>query len=291
MQQNISFSQNGEDILLKRVFAGEKKGFYIDIGASHPDRLSVTKIFYDAGWNGINVDPVKNSMELFGIHRPRDINLNLAIASDNEKIKFWEVSDNTELSTSSAELAKSWTTKFHKIKSYTVNTLTCNELFERYVKNTVDFLKIDVEGSEKNVIQSLDLKIHRPKVLVIESTIPDYPFPGWENLNSILNHGEWEYMILNNGYDFVHFDGLNRYYVREENKELTKFFDVGLCLWDDYITHPSYELIGGLQSDLQKLTKQLTESETDRDERLKQIQALTKQLTESETGLKHHNAP
>ena len=289
MQTTISFAQNGEDILLRRIFADQKKGFYIDIGASHPEHLSVTKIFYDAGWCGINVEPVKNSIKLFEIDRPRDTNLNVAIDSIERKIKFWEVSDYKELSTSSAELAKRWAANKHEVKTYSVNSITCNELFERYVKTSVDFLKIDVEGSEKNVIQSLNFKIHRPKVLLIEATVPNLPFPGWDKLNSILNHEEWEHLILNNGYDFVHFDGLNKYYVRAENKELSKYFQVGLCLWDNYITQGSQELIASLQSEedrakrleqIQTLTNQLTEAEEDRAKRLEQVHTLTNQLTE-----------
>ena len=74
----ISYAQNFEDVILWRVFKDIISGFYIDVGAYHPRIDSVTKWFYDQGWNGINIEPSKEYLDRFYDERPRDLNLNLA---------------------------------------------------------------------------------------------------------------------------------------------------------------------------------------------------------------------
>ena len=80
-----SYSQEGEDMILQRLFEKQKTGFYVDVGAHHPRRFSNTYFFYKKGWCGINIDAMPNSMKRFNRSRPRDINIEKAI-SENEKI-------------------------------------------------------------------------------------------------------------------------------------------------------------------------------------------------------------
>ena len=68
-----SYSQEGEDMILRRLFEKQKTGFYVDVGAHHPKRFSNTFFFYKKGWSGINIDAMPNSMRLFDKIRPRDI--------------------------------------------------------------------------------------------------------------------------------------------------------------------------------------------------------------------------
>src|SRR5829696_7661265 len=75
-----SYSQEGEDLILERIFLEQKKGFYVDVGAHHPKRFSNTFLFYKLGWFGINIDAMPGSMSAFESARPRDINLEVAIA-------------------------------------------------------------------------------------------------------------------------------------------------------------------------------------------------------------------
>ncbi|MFA7355121.1 MAG: SAM-dependent methyltransferase, partial [Sulfurimonadaceae bacterium] len=70
-----SYSQEGEDMILRRLFEQQPNGFYVDVGAHHPKRFSNTYFFYKKGWRGINIDAMPNSMELFNKIRPRDINI------------------------------------------------------------------------------------------------------------------------------------------------------------------------------------------------------------------------
>ena len=82
--ETISYAQNQEDVLLSLALHDVEQGFYVDIGASHPEVDSVTKYFYERGWFGINVEPTQESFDRFLKERPRDTNLKVAIGSKNE---------------------------------------------------------------------------------------------------------------------------------------------------------------------------------------------------------------
>ena len=84
---NYSYAQEGEDRILMRYFDGRKKGFYLDVGAHHPKLYSNTYLFYNQGWNGINIDAMPGSMEIFNKQRSRDINIEAAISKNTEKIQ------------------------------------------------------------------------------------------------------------------------------------------------------------------------------------------------------------
>jgi len=95
----ITYAQNFEDVLLARLFREVKQGFYIDVGAWHPTLHSVTKHFYDLGWSGINIEPIQHQHRLFVDERPRDINLNVAVADTPGRLCFHECLELTSLST------------------------------------------------------------------------------------------------------------------------------------------------------------------------------------------------
>jgi methyltransferase, FkbM family len=267
MSPKISYAQNGEDIILERLFGDQETGFYIDIGASHPEFLSVTKRFYDKGWHGINVDPLPQSIDLFLRERPRDLNLNVAIAKEAGVRLFHQVTDYPELSTFSQERIEG---AGHTVVSYPVEIIPGDKLFEHCDSEIVDFLKIDVEGAESEVIESIDFTSHRPRVIVAEATIPDSAFPGWRNFKSILTAGQWEPLLLRAGYLFAYFDGLNNFYVREEDKSFLECFPVGLCCWDDYVPHA--------------YASRIEELEWHCNERMKQITMLTEMVKKLQNG-------
>ena len=84
-----SYSQEGEDMILRRLFEKQKTGFYVDVGAHHPKRFSNTFFFYKKGWSGINIDAMPNSMRLFNEIRPRDTNLEIPISDKKQKLKYY----------------------------------------------------------------------------------------------------------------------------------------------------------------------------------------------------------
>jgi len=282
----ISYAQNGEDVILNRIFGEQKAGFYIDVGASHPEALSVTKSLYDRGWSGINIDPLRSSIDLFEKERPRDLNLNVAIGREDGRREFFEAVDYPELSTLNAEVASGYG---RETISYQVKVITGNKLFFDYVKQPVDLMKIDVEGNENEVITSIDFRKHRPKVLVIEATIPNAPFPGWAELESINNFATWEPVLIDSGYVFALFDGLNRFYVSKENSDLLRFFQYGLCLWDNYLLYSQTKQVAELywhceerMKQIDVLTSRITELEWHCEERMKQITELTAIINKSQ---------
>ena len=85
----IYFSQEGEDILLSRIFGDQTRGFYVDVGAHHPKRFSNTCYFYNRGWQGINIDALPGSMKVFQKFRPRDTNLEIAISEKEQNLTYY----------------------------------------------------------------------------------------------------------------------------------------------------------------------------------------------------------
>lgn len=260
MRRMISYAQNFEDVYLRRVFDDLENGFYIDIGSSSPDNLSVTKHFYDLGWNGINVDPLDSAYTSFKNQRTRDINLKVAVSNQSGQRDFYEVQDYTELSTFSLEIANKLESEGKSIRRQKVEVITGSQLVNKYCpERTVDFMKIDVEGAEKEIITSFDFYNFRPRILIVESTIPGAQFPGWMNINEIETHKEWEADILAASYSFALFDGLNRYYVREEDSNFLRYFDIGICHWDNFEQSKSFNRINELQWHCDERMKQIIE--------------------------------
>jgi FkbM family methyltransferase len=165
-----SYSQIHEDLIIDAILNSEK-GFYIDIGANDPQHLSNTKRFYDKGWNGINIDPNPKCYEKFIDTRTRDINLNLGISNTKGELQFYELTY-PPLSSFSKEMAIINAENFGiKIeKEYKVKVVSLKDIYEEFVKDkTVDFISIDTEGHEMEVLEGNDWNLYRPKLLIIET--------------------------------------------------------------------------------------------------------------------------
>jgi FkbM family methyltransferase len=167
-----SYSQEGEDMILKRLFGGQLTGFYLDVGAHHPMRFSNTYYFYKIGWSGINIDAMPNSMHLFKKKRPKDINIEIAISDKKQVLTYYAFNDSA-LNGFSKELSKERVNKndnYHIIFERDLETSTLTEILDRNlpVNQEIDFLSIDVEGLDFMVLQSNDFKKYKPKVILIE---------------------------------------------------------------------------------------------------------------------------
>ena len=207
----ISYAQNYEDVMLHRALKDVDKGCYIDVGANDPVADSVTKAFYDAGWRGVNIEPVSEWFEKLQQDRPDDINLQLAVSARKGTIHFYEV-PNTGLSTSNKSIAKQYAQEHGvELKSTKVSVVSLTAICEQYVDSDIHFLKIDVEGSEKSVLQGFNLKKFRPWIILIESTVPG---------TQLEKHEDWEHILLAAGYEYIKFDGLNRFYVDKEHEQI-----------------------------------------------------------------------
>jgi len=175
----VSFSQEGEDLLLLSLFEGQASGFYVDVGAHHPRRYSNTMALYSRGWSGINVDAMPGSMAPFRAARPRDINLELAISDAHRVLTFHEFNE-PALNGFDAELARRRdaivpaggppTAAFHVIGTRQIATVTLSEVLEAHLPagREIDLLNVDVEGSDYAVLASNDWDRYRPTVVLAE---------------------------------------------------------------------------------------------------------------------------
>ena len=223
----ISYAQNFEDVMLNRVFCDRKKGFYIDVGAQHPYYDSVTKAFYERGWQGINIEPVKQYHELLQQARERDLNLNCAVGKAESTLEFYELED-TGLSTFDSQTALEIARKDgYKILTYQVPVKTLADICQQYVSEQIDFLKIDVEGWEENVILGHDWVQFRPIVVLLEATIPNSPVRTKTNIRQILASEDYEY---------IYFDGLNDYYLASEHSDLKQHFQTPPNVFDKFVS-------------------------------------------------------
>ena len=166
-----SFSQEGEDMILRRIFEGVSCGFYVDVGAHHPKRFSNTYYFYKKGWRGLNIDAMPGSMKLFKILRPRDINLEIPISSIRKKLNYY-IFNETALNGFSKELSikRSELENYHIIDKVPMETSTLNEVLLANIEpgKEIDFMSIDVEGLDYDVLISNDFSLYKPKVILIE---------------------------------------------------------------------------------------------------------------------------
>src|ERR1700686_2823148 len=168
MSPFVSFAQNYEDVILWRAHRHIENGFFVDCGAYDPTCHSVTKAFYDRGWNGINIEPIRSLAQKFANQRPLDINLNIALSDNSVGANFYEVVD-TGLSTLSEKIAHSHVEAGFIAKCVKVQTATLSKVLEQFSRDPIHFLKIDVEGAEKLVLDGLDLEKFRPWIILVEA--------------------------------------------------------------------------------------------------------------------------
>jgi len=218
----VTYSQNGEDVLLWRALKDVQNGFYIDVGAQDPVHDSVTKAFYDRGWHGINIEPVAEWHERLVQDRPHDTNLRLAASNRAGTIKLFEV-EGSGLSTSDLDFARRHEAGGYVFREQVVECATLDDICAHNRVGVVHFLKVDCEGSEKPALEGISLSHVRPWIILVEATEPNSTKPTWH---------QWEYLLIGRGYRFVFFDGLNRYYLADEHAELAFAFDAPVNVFD-----------------------------------------------------------
>lgn len=230
----ISYAQNNEDALLHRALSDVNSGIYIDVGANHPNVDSVTKAFYDRGWRGINVEPLGRMVDLLNTERPRDINCQVLAGSMEGYKEFYEIADGSGLSTSNRAFADDFCMENQiELKSYQVSVVTLTSLLEKSEFKEIHFLKIDVEGAEKEVLLGLDLSRFRPWIIVVEANLP---------CSQIANHADWERLITSQGYRYAWYDGLNRFYLADEQIRRLEYFTTPLNFFDQIVDARLVEL-------------------------------------------------
>ena len=162
------YSFGGIDNLIQQIFKSQKKGIYIDIGCGHPIKNNNTYLLNKKGWSGINIDLDVNNIELFKIYRPKDLNICAAISDEIKETDLFFYHSKSALNTidkKTANYQKAKVTSVKKIKTTTLNDVLDESI---YKWSNIDFLSIDVEGSELSVLKNFNFHKFKPKVIVVE---------------------------------------------------------------------------------------------------------------------------
>ena len=228
----ISYAQNYEDVMLWRALRDVEKGFYVDVGAADPEELSVTRAFYDRGWSGINVEPLDEYFGKLVQARPRDRNLKVAVGREAGLRTLYTIAG-TGLSTFDPQIAARHQATGWVAHETVVPVLTLTKILEDCGLPTIHFLKIDVEGAEAEVVESLNLERVRPWIIVVEATEP---------FSTVSARDKWERLITDRGYGFAYFDGLNCFYVVNEMAGLKGRLALPPNVFDDFVRWPDWSI-------------------------------------------------
>ena len=226
----ISHAQNGEDVVLWRALREIRAGRYVEVGANHPSIDSVTRAFYDRGWQGITVEPVPYYADLQRGERPRDHLVQAAVTSRPGTHTTLHVVPRTGLSTLVDAVIDRHADAGIEHVDIAVPTARLDDVLREAgwsPHEDIHFLLVDVEGAEDDVLRSVDLSVWRPWVLVVESTAPN---------STTATHEGWEPELLAAGYEFCLFDGLSRFYVAtERSAQLRAALSYPACVLDRYV--------------------------------------------------------
>lgn len=165
----LSFSQSGEDAVLRNFLRNKRSGFYVDVGANHPIRFSNTYYYYLRGWRGINIEPMAGSKAIFDNYRPRDINLEVAVGKPGTSTLFIfeETCFNTMDDVLAAKLIED---KISPLKEKrTMTKVPLAEILATHCHGaSIDFLSVDAEGLDEEVLASNDWDRFRPCYVAAE---------------------------------------------------------------------------------------------------------------------------
>jgi FkbM family methyltransferase len=253
---HLSYAQNLEDFHLNLVLGDRPRGTYVDVGGGHPVADNVSFYFYLKGWSGLVVEPQVGLAAGYHGIRPRDHVVSCLAGRADGEIDFHVVEGLHGLSSAvkdNAESARQYGASY-RTERRAVRRLS--RLIDEAGIDGIDFLKIDVEGAEADVLGGLDLTRHRPRVVLVEAVNPHVKEGDW---------ARWEPMLTEAGYAFVFFDNLNRFYLARECEDLaskfpkqpTPWHEVG-HLWDagrvlETASHPDRVLADTLVKGLMAL--------------------------------------
>ncbi len=219
---DLSYAQHLEDYHLSLAFAGQASGFYIDVGAGHPVADNVSCAFYLQGWHGLVIEPQAYLAALYAHMRPRDIVVPALLGAHEGEANFHAVERLHGFSTMHVEVAETARQSGVAYKTHRLPITTLAALARLHDLPRVDFLKIDVEGAEGEVLAGNDWSRLRPRIILLESVAPG---------SMAQAHGAWEPLLLAQDYEFVLFEGLNRFYIAREERELLARFPRTTADW------------------------------------------------------------
>ncbi len=259
---DLSYAQHLEDYHLSCAFGDQSDGFYIDVGAGHPVADNASCWFYLRGWRGIVVEPQQDLLSLYEHVRPRDVREACVLGARRGVANFHAVDRLHGFSTIVTEFAEKASAFGASYKTLQTPMETLASLCARHDAGSIDFLKIDVEGAEREVLEGGDFTRWRPRVIVCEALAPGAMEENWQG---------WEPQLLAQGYAFAMFDGLNRWYVANEATDVMARFPREKAEWtvaphlghtnrppfrEDHPDHPfARQLVGAMFARLPQLER------------------------------------
>ena len=201
----------------------------------------------------LNLEPQPTYFSRLAEQRPRDLNLNAGLSDTSGDLTLYQAEGYPGWATMEEAVAEDFRQRGMTVSPISVPVSTLKEICERHVSGTIDFLKIDVEGFEEQVLRGADFTRWRPRVMVIEATAVGSPQS---------NYKGWEPLVFASSYLFAAFDGLNRYYVRSEDAQLAEILRIPPNVFDNYITHELAEArmeLTRLRAELHALRSQGTD--------------------------------
>jgi FkbM family methyltransferase len=247
----LSYAQNLEDYHLDLIFADQQTGTYVDVGGGHPVADNVSFWFYLRGWRGLVVEPQQALADLYAHIRPRDHTVSCLAGRNEGEAQFYVFEKLHGLSSTVRQHAQAAAQSGAAFTTIIRPVRTLAALIAEAGLETIDFLKIDVEGAEAEVLAGADFQRQRPRVILLEAVVPGSMTDA---------SAAWERDLLGQGYRFAFFDRLNRFYVAEEAKDLAHRLPAKAAPWDkvahlwdcgrapERADHPDHVLARTLQS-------------------------------------------
>jgi len=196
---NFHYAEFAEDVMVNRIFKNYSDGFYLDIGAYHPIKGSLTYKLYKKGWKGMNLDISKTSIDLFDIARPKDKNINCAIGNFSGDTFYYE---NSPINQQNSLIKSNVTQKKVEIKSFLLEEILILNKIDK-----VDFINIDTEGTELNIINSINFEKINPILFTIEEN-------SFDTVNESRN-AKIELMKKNN-YELINVIGVTMFFIKAD---------------------------------------------------------------------------
>jgi len=199
-----SYSQCSEDLIVRYIFnlRGISKPTYLDIGANDPFYISNTALFYVNGSRGINIEANPRLLNNFKKRRPEDVNINVGIGNRDTILDFYVINDPTLSSFSKDECEKFIATgKYHITDTIKVKITTIQKIIDKHNNGVFpDYLTIDTEGMDLEILKTIDYSQNAPKVICVEAA--DYSPIGagerrTELIDFLVSKGYYEYASTN----------------------------------------------------------------------------------------------
>lgn len=269
----VSYAQNLEDVILWRALKQVERGFYIDIGAQDPVVDSVSLGFYEWGWRGVHIQPSTKYAEKLRAARSDEEVIQAAVSLSGRHVTLCEI----HTIDSSLVTGQSRQTGF-EVGEVMVRCFTLLDILDRYEGRDIHWLRIDAKAVERGAIESWQASLVRPWIVVVESGGIRRP---------LSELPEWEPLLIKRGYEFVYFDGVNRFYISVERPELRESFGSGPNVFDDFVLSGLSDapFCARLNAEASDLRQQLILRQRETDASRQKLAGLDGKLAELEASL------